>query len=44
MSEHKVRRLLVIDGHALVAQAAVARALPDPAVGDRCRSCARSGP
>ncbi|WP_392674380.1 CBS domain-containing protein [Streptomyces sp. LN785] len=37
MSEHKVRRLPVIDGHVLVgvvAQADVARALPDPAVGD----------
>lgn len=37
MSEHKVRRLPVIDGHTLVgmvAQADVARALPDPAVGD----------
>lgn len=37
MSEHKVRRLPVIDGHMLVGmvvQAAVARALPDPAVGD----------
>ncbi|WP_030194711.1 CBS domain-containing protein [Streptomyces sp. NRRL S-87] len=37
MSEHKVRRLPVIDGHSLVgivAQADVARALPDPQVGD----------
>ncbi|WP_329200751.1 MULTISPECIES: CBS domain-containing protein [unclassified Streptomyces] len=37
MREHKVRRLPVIDGHRLVgmvAQADVARALPDPAVGD----------
>ncbi|MEU9286190.1 CBS domain-containing protein [Streptomyces sp. NPDC048275] len=37
MSEHKVRRLPVIDGHDLVgivAQADVARALPDPKVGD----------
>ncbi|GAA3482000.1 hypothetical protein GCM10018966_065320 [Streptomyces yanii] len=37
MSEHKVRRLPVIDGHVLVgmvAQADVARALPDPDVGD----------
>ncbi|MDQ0945959.1 CBS domain-containing protein [Streptomyces sp. V1I1] len=37
MSEHKVRRLPVIDGHILVgmvAQADVARALPDPKVGD----------
>ncbi|MEU2392604.1 CBS domain-containing protein [Streptomyces sp. NPDC007369] len=37
MSEHKVRRLPVIDGHTLVgivAQADVARALPDPQVGD----------
>ncbi|OEJ35159.1 CBS domain-containing protein [Streptomyces subrutilus] len=37
MSEHKVRRLPVIDGHRLVgivAQADVARALPDPQVGD----------
>ena len=37
MSEHKVRRLPVIDGHTLVgivAQADVARALPDPKVGD----------
>lgn len=37
MSAHKVRRLPVIDGHVLVgmvAQADVARALPDPAVGD----------
>ncbi|MER5359973.1 CBS domain-containing protein [Streptomyces sp. NPDC002785] len=37
MSAHKVRRLPVIDGHTLVgmvAQADVARALPDPAVGD----------
>lgn len=37
MSEYKVRRLPVIDGHSLVgivAQADVARALPAPAVGD----------
>ncbi|MFF0549646.1 CBS domain-containing protein [Streptomyces sp. NPDC004311] len=37
MSDHKVRRLPVIDGHTLVgivAQADVARALPDPQVGD----------
>jgi CBS domain-containing protein len=37
MSQHKVRRLPVIDGHDLVgmvAQADVARALPDPKVGD----------
>ncbi|MCP9946756.1 CBS domain-containing protein [Streptomyces somaliensis] len=37
MTEHKVRRLPVIDGHDLVgmvAQADVARALPDPKVGD----------
>ncbi|MFJ8668838.1 CBS domain-containing protein [Streptomyces sp. NPDC093600] len=37
MAEHKVRRLPVIDGHDLVgivAQADVARALPDPQVGD----------
>ncbi|MFI8278020.1 CBS domain-containing protein [Streptomyces sp. NPDC085929] len=37
MSDHKVRRLPVIDGHRLVgivAQANVARALPDPQVGD----------
>ncbi|MCT4353911.1 CBS domain-containing protein [Streptomyces sp. Je 1-79] len=37
MSEHQVRRLPVIDGHVLVgivAQADVARALPDPQVGD----------
>ncbi|MFF5445626.1 CBS domain-containing protein [Streptomyces sp. NPDC012888] len=37
MSEHKVRRLPVIDGHTLVgivAQADVAKALPDPQVGD----------
>lgn len=37
MSRHKVRRLPVIDGHTLVgivAQADVARALPDPKVGD----------
>ncbi|MFI2352775.1 CBS domain-containing protein [Streptomyces sp. NPDC019443] len=37
MSEHKVRRLPVIDGHILVgmvAQADIARALPDPKVGD----------
>ncbi|MCK7622824.1 CBS domain-containing protein [Streptomyces sp. RS10V-4] len=37
MTSHKVRRLPVIDGHRLVgivAQADVARALPDPHVGD----------
>ncbi|MDT0381540.1 CBS domain-containing protein [Streptomyces sp. DSM 42041] len=37
MAEHKVRRLPVIDGHTLVgmvAQADVARALPDPEVGE----------
>jgi len=37
MSKAKVRRLPVIDGHSLVgivAQADVARALPDPRVGD----------
>ncbi|WP_028813612.1 CBS domain-containing protein [Streptomyces flavidovirens] len=37
MTQHKVRRLPVIDGHDLVgmvAQADVARALPDPNVGD----------
>jgi CBS domain-containing protein len=37
MAQHKVRRLPVIDGHDLVgmvAQADVARALPDPQVGD----------
>jgi CBS domain-containing protein len=37
MAQHKVRRLPVIDGHSLVgivAQADVARALPDPRVGD----------
>ncbi|MFC4003264.1 CBS domain-containing protein [Prauserella oleivorans] len=37
MTEHKVRRLPVIDGHDLVgivAQADVARALDDPEVGD----------
>ncbi|MFJ8077096.1 CBS domain-containing protein [Streptomyces sp. NPDC096176] len=37
MSHHKVRRLPVIDGHILVGivtQADVARALPDPKVGD----------
>lgn len=37
MSQHKVRRLPVIDGHVLVgivAQADVARALPEPKVGD----------
>ncbi|WP_199837741.1 MULTISPECIES: CBS domain-containing protein [unclassified Streptomyces] len=37
MTAHKVRRLPVIDGHDLVgmvAQADVARALPDPKVGD----------
>jgi CBS domain-containing protein len=37
MSRHKVRRLPVIDGHTLVgivAQADVARALPEPEVGD----------
>ncbi len=37
MTSHKVRRLPVIDGHDLVgmvAQADVARALPNPQVGD----------
>lgn len=37
MTQHKVRRLPVIDGHTLVgmvAQADVARAVPDPKVGD----------
>ncbi|MGW7451863.1 CBS domain-containing protein [Streptomyces sp. NPDC054787] len=37
MTEHQVRRLPVIDGHTLVgivAQADVARSLPDPQVGD----------
>ncbi|MGA8117801.1 MAG: CBS domain-containing protein [Actinocatenispora sp.] len=37
MTEHQVRRLPVIDGHDLVgmvAQADIARALPDPNVGD----------
>ncbi|MGW6568967.1 CBS domain-containing protein [Streptomyces sp. NPDC054975] len=37
MKEHEVRRLPVIDGHTLVgvvAQADVARALPNPQVGD----------
>lgn len=37
MTQHKVRRLPVIDGHTLVgivAQADVARSLPDPQVGD----------
>ncbi len=37
MTEHNVRRLPVIDGHDLigmVAQADVAKALPDPQVGD----------
>jgi len=37
MKEHQVRRLPVIDGHQLVgivAQADVARALPDRKVGD----------
>ncbi|MDN3261275.1 CBS domain-containing protein [Streptomyces sp. CSDS2] len=41
MSEHRVRRLPVIDGHELVgmvAQADVARALPDPQVGDLLRA------
>ncbi|GLY88267.1 CBS domain-containing protein [Actinoallomurus iriomotensis] len=37
MSDHEVRRLPVIDGHTLigmVAQADVARTLPDPQVGE----------
>ncbi|CAL9343991.1 CBS domain-containing protein [Streptomyces thermolilacinus] len=37
MTQHKVRRLPVIDGHTLVgivAQADVARSLPEPKVGD----------
>lgn len=37
MTRHKVRRLPVIDGHRLVGMVAladVARALPDPQVGD----------
>lgn len=37
MAAHQVRRVPVIDGHSLVgivAQADVARALPDPRVGD----------
>jgi CBS domain-containing protein len=37
MTDHKVRSLPVIDGHRLVgivAQTDVARALPDPRVGD----------
>ncbi len=37
MTQHKVRRLPVVDGHDLVgmvAQADVARALPDPKAGD----------
>ncbi|MGW0564910.1 CBS domain-containing protein [Streptomyces sp. NPDC003016] len=37
MTQHKVRRLPVVDGHDLVgmvAQADVARALPDPKTGD----------
>ncbi|SEB96052.1 CBS domain-containing protein [Streptomyces sp. TLI_105] len=37
MSEHQIRRVPVIDGHVLVgiiAQADVARAMPDPQVGD----------
>ncbi|GFE13347.1 hypothetical protein Sgleb_13940 [Streptomyces glebosus] len=37
MARHKVRRLPVIDGHRLVGMVAltdVARALPDPQVGD----------
>ncbi|WDM10205.1 CBS domain-containing protein [Streptomyces lavenduligriseus] len=41
MSEHKVRRLPVIDGRELVgmvAQADVARTLPDPQVGDLLRA------
>lgn len=41
MTNHQVRRLPVIDGHDLVgvvAQADVARALPDPEVGDLVRA------
>ncbi len=41
MTNHQVRRLPVIDGHELVgvvAQADVARALPDPQVGDLVRA------
>ncbi|MFI8766588.1 CBS domain-containing protein [Streptomyces sp. NPDC053792] len=37
MSEHRIRRVPVIDGHVLVgiiAQADVARVMPDPQVGD----------
>ncbi|GGY80848.1 CBS domain-containing protein [Streptomyces omiyaensis] len=44
MTEHKVRRLPVIDGHTLVgvvAQADVARALPDPQVGELLEALSR---
>ncbi|MFD7919018.1 CBS domain-containing protein [Streptomyces sp. NPDC059740] len=44
MTEHQVRRLPVIDGHRLVgmvAQADVARALPDPQVGDLVEALSR---
>jgi CBS domain-containing protein len=44
MADHKVRRLPVIDGHTLVgvvAQADVARALPDPKVGDLLQALSR---
>ncbi|MCW2948565.1 MAG: histidine kinase [Actinoallomurus sp.] len=44
MTDHKVRRLPVIDGHRLVgvvAQADVARALPDPQVGDLLKALSR---
>ncbi len=44
MSAYKVRRLPVIDGHVLVgmvAQADVARSLPDPAVGDLLEALSR---